>query len=167
MEKKKKFSSCFNNIIPTLTLPLTLRCLFSFSDVEHSRSGQWSYLPLPAPAVFSGRKAQYLRREFFFSPLRPEHFYQVKSWISSFATRIFYHQNISDFTTRITFFVLVPALRVLRQTYLPASFGSGPKPGRHQAPNRLKSQSEISCHFLPILAFSTSNTVLHSVVASL
>ena len=103
-KKKKKISSCFNNIIPTLTLPLTLRCLFSFSDVEHSRSGQWSYLPLPAPAVFSGRKAQYLRREFFFSPLRPEHFYQVKSWISSFATRIFYHQNISDFTTRITFF---------------------------------------------------------------
>ena len=78
-KKKKIFSSCFNNIIPTLTLPLTLRCLFSFSDVEHSRSGQWSYLPLPAPAVFSGRKAQYLRREFFFSPLRPEHFYQVKS----------------------------------------------------------------------------------------
>ena len=104
-KKKKKNSSCFNNIIPTLTLPLTLRCLFSFSDVEHSRSGQWSYLPLPAPAVFSGRKAQYLRREFFFSPLRPEHFYQVKSWISSFATRIFYHQNISDFTTRITFFL--------------------------------------------------------------
>ena len=104
-KKKKKISSGFNNIIPTLTLPLTLRCLFSFSDVEHSRSGQWSYLPLPAPAVFSGRKAQYLRREFFFSPLRPEHFYQVKSWISSFATRIFYHQNISDFTTRITFFV--------------------------------------------------------------
>ena len=40
-KKKKIFSSCFNNIIPTLTLPLTLRCLFSFSDVEHSRSGQW------------------------------------------------------------------------------------------------------------------------------
>ena len=100
-KKKKIFSSCFNNIIPTLTLPLTLRCLFSFSDVEHSRSGQWS--PLPAPAVFSGRKAQYLRREFFFSPLRPEHFYQVKSWISSFATRIFCHQNISGFATRITF----------------------------------------------------------------
>ena len=87
-KKKKKNSSCFNNIIPTLTLPLTLRCLFSFSDVEHSRSGQWSYLPLPAPAVFSGRKAQYLRREFFFSPLRPEHFYQVKAVTRGINTEI-------------------------------------------------------------------------------
>ena len=103
-KKKKIIFIVFYNIIPTLTLPLTLRSLYSFSDVEHIRSGQWSYLPLPAPAVFSGRKAQYLRREFFFSPLRPEHFYQVKSWISSFATRIFCHQNISGFATRITFF---------------------------------------------------------------
>ena len=76
-EKKKNISK--NNIIPTLTLTLTLIFLYSFGDVEHSRSGQWSFLPLPAPAVFSGRKAQYLRREFFFPPLRPEHFYQVKS----------------------------------------------------------------------------------------
>ena len=91
-KKKKIIFIVFYNIIPTLTLPLTLRSLYSFSDVEHIRSGQWSYLPLPAPAVFSGRKAQYLRREFFFSPLRTEIFYQVKSCLNG--SIFFHHQNI-------------------------------------------------------------------------